>query len=94
MGNKGFTMVEATISLLILAVAAAVIVLTLLYWALARLKRSLKSPLAFQRGSGWTVEQIKELHQSGQLTDIQYRSLRDAVVRGMQKPHSEEHSRR
>ena len=80
---------------LILAVAIGLaIALALLFWGLACLRKSLKSPSGFQRGSGWTVQQIKELHQSGQLTDIQYRSLRDAVIRGLQKPQSENHSQR
>ena len=71
--------------LLIPVIAASAIVLALLLWSLRRLRKFLKGSSAFQSGSGWTIEQINELHKSGQLTDKQYRSLRDAVIRNMQK---------
>ena len=70
---------------LIIIIIALAIVLALLLWGLGRLRKSLKDSSAFQSGTGWTVEQINELHKSGQLTDKQYRSLRDAVIKNMQK---------
>lgn len=87
-------MPEVDWPLILAVVMGLATALALLFWALARLRKSLKTLSGFQRGSGWTVEQVKELHQSGQLTDIQYRSLRDAVIRGLQKSQSEGHSRR
>ena len=68
---------------LIIIIAALAIVLALLLWGLGRLRQYLKDSSHFQRGTGWTLEQINELHKSGQLTDKQYRSLRDAVIRNM-----------
>ena len=79
---------------LIIIVAALAIVLALLLWGLERLRKFLKDSPTFQSGTGWTIEQINELHKSGQLTDKQYRSLRDAVIRNMQKSQQEGCSQR
>ena len=75
---------------LILVIVGVAIVLALLSWGLERLRQSLKDSSTFQSGTGWTIEQINELHQSGQLTDKQYRFLRDAVIKGMQTPQQED----
>ena len=76
MPNLVWLLLLVFVGLAILAIALAV-----LLWALGRLRKSLKGPSAFQKGTGWTIEQIGELHKSGQLTDKQYQSLRDAVIR-------------
>ena len=71
------------LALLFVALAILAIALAVLLWALGRLRKSLKDPPVFQSGTGWTIEQISELHKSGQLTDKQYQSLRDTVIRNM-----------
>ena len=71
--------------LIIVGLAILAIVLAVLLWALGRLRKSLKDPPAFQLDTGWTIEQISELHKSGQLTDNQYRDLRQVVMAGLQK---------
>ncbi|NIA07838.1 MAG: hypothetical protein GWP14_09455 [Actinobacteria bacterium] len=72
--------------LVFVCLVAALFVLILLFWGLRRLKRSLKDSSSLGSGSGWTIEQINELHESGRLTDKQYRSLRDAVIRSSDRP--------
>ena len=81
MPNIVWLLLLVFVGLAILAIALAV-----LLWALGRLRKSLKDPLAFQKVTGWTIEQINELHKSGQLTDKQYQSLRDAVIGDSQRP--------
>ena len=71
--------------LLALVIAASAVILALLSWSLGRLRKFLKDSSAFRSSPDWTIEQINELHKSGQLTDKQYRVLRDAVIRNMQK---------
>ena len=80
MPNLVWLLLLVVVGLAILAIALAV-----LLWSLGRLRKSLKDPSAFQKGTGWTIEQISELHKSGQLTDKQYQSLRDAVIRDSQR---------
>ena len=79
---------------LIIIITALAIVLALLLWGLKRLSNFLKNSPTFQSGTGWTLEQINELHKSGQLTDKQYQSLRDAVIRNTHKPQQESCSHR
>ena len=79
---------------LIIIVAALAIVLALLLWGLECLRKFLKDSPTFQSDTGWTIEQINELHKSGQLTDKQYRSLRDTVIRNTHKPQQESCSHR
>ena len=79
-------MPEVTWPLIVVIVGLAIlaIALAVLSWALGRLRKSLKNPPAFQKGTGWTIKQINRLHQSGQLTDKQYRSLRETISRSRQ----------
>ena len=80
--------------LVFLCLMAGLIMLFLLYWGFRRLKRALKDSSSFQCNSAWSIEQINELHKSGQLTDKQYRSLRDAVIRSTDRRSSPKNSQR
>lgn len=49
------------------------------------LKRRFHRPPTTLTGSGWTLEQVKKLHESGQLTDEQHKRLREEIVKGLNK---------
>ena len=70
---------------LILAIGVLVLGSVVLIWVLARLKRYLQVPSVPPSGSGWTLEQVERLHESGQLTDKQYKRLREEVAKGLKK---------
>ena len=80
--------------LVLICLAAVLVVLTLLFWCFRRFKRSLNDSSSLESNSAWTIEQINELHESGRLTDKQYRSLRDAVIRSSDRPAPGSRSRR
>jgi len=79
--------------LIFIGLVVATILLALLFWDLRRLKRSLKDSSSRQGDAGWTIEEIDKLHESGQLTDKQYRSLRDAVIRSSDRSEPTSRSR-
>ena len=79
---------------LILAIGVLVLGSVVLIWVLARLKRYLQRPSVPLTGSGWTLEQVKRLYQSGQLTDKQYKRLREEVAKGLKKEGYGKHPRR
>ena len=68
---------------LILAIGVLVLGSVVLIWVLARLKRYLQGLSVPPSGSGWTLEQVKRLYESGQLTDKQYKRLREEVAKGL-----------
>ena len=70
---------------LILAIGVLVLGSVVLIWGLARLKRHLQVPSVPPSSSGWTLEQVKRLYESGQLTDKQYKQLREEVAKGLKK---------
>ena len=70
---------------LLLGIGALAVGLTVLTWVLGRLRRHYQRPSVPLTGSGWSLEQVKKLHQSGQLTDKQYDRLRAEVARGLKK---------
>ncbi len=70
---------------LLLGIGALAVGLTVLTWVLGRLRRRYQRPSVPLTGSGWSLEQVKRLHQSGQLTDKQYERLRDEVAKGLKK---------
>ncbi len=70
---------------LILAIGVLLLGLVVLIWVLARLKRYLQRPSVPLTGSGWTLEQVKSLYESGQLTDKQYKRLREQVAKSLVK---------
>ena len=74
--------------------AVGLVLMHLLYWGFKRLKRSLSDPCPVNSESSWTIEQINDLHKSGRLTDKQYRSMRDAVIRGAERPAKGNRARR
>ena len=73
---------------LLLAIAVLVPFLVLMSWALGRLRRQMKRPTKPISGPTWTVEQLRSLHESGQLTDKQYQELRDGVLRDLKRDKS------
>ena len=79
--------------LIFIGLIVATILLALLFWGLKRLKRSIKDSSSCQSGTGWTIEEIDKLHESGQLTDKQYRSLRNAVIRSSDRSEPTSSSR-
>ncbi len=70
---------------LILAIGVLVLGSVVLIWGLARLRRHLQVPSVPPSGSGWTLEQVKRLYESGQLTDKQYERLREDVAKDLVK---------
>ena len=70
---------------LLLPIAALILGLMVLIWGIALIRRYLQRPTPRARSSGWTLEKVKSLHESGQLTDKQYEHLRDEVIKGMEK---------
>ena len=70
---------------LILAIGALLLGLVVLIWVLARLKRYLQRPPVPPSGCGWTLEEVKRLYESGQLTDKQYKRLREQVAKSLVK---------
>ena len=79
--------------LIFIGLIVATILLALLFWGLKRLKRSLKDSPFRPGDAGWTIQEIDKLHESGQLTDKQYRSLRDAVIRSSDRSEPTSSSR-
>ncbi len=79
---------------LVLGVAGLALVSVVLIWGLARLKRYLQGPSVPPSGSGWTLEQVKRLYESGQLTDKQHKRLREEVAKGLKKEGYGKHPRR
>ena len=79
---------------LVLGVAGLALGLVVLSWGWARLRRHLQGPSVPLRGSGWTLEEVKRLYQSGQLTDNQYKRLREEVAKGLKKEGYDKHPRR
>ena len=70
---------------LILAIGVLVLGSVVLIWVLARLKRYVQGLSVPPSGSGWTLEQVKRLYESGQLTDKQYKRLREEVAKALKK---------
>jgi len=70
---------------LLVAIGLLAVVMSLAWWGLGRLRRYFRPYPPGSRSSGWTMEQIEKLHQSGQLTDQQYRALREAVIKDINK---------
>ena len=70
---------------LLLGIGALAVGLMVLTWVLGRLRRHYQRPSVPLTGSGWSLEQVKRLHQSGQLTDKQYERLRKGVAQGLEK---------
>jgi len=85
LGIQGPTISERIWPQLILGILGLAVALALLSWGLQRLRRSLKDSPDFQRSQGWTLEQVKRLYESGQLTDKQYKRLREEVAKGLVK---------
>ena len=79
---------------LILAIAVLALGPVVLIWGLARMKRRLQQLSVPPGDSGWTLEQVKRLYESGQLTDKQYKRLREEVAKALQKKGRVERSRR
>ena len=69
----------------LLGVGALAIGLIGLGWIVGWLKRRFQHPPTALMGSGWTLEQVKRLHESGQLTDKQHKRLREEVANGLKK---------
>ncbi len=70
---------------LILAIGVLLLGSVVLIWVLARLKRYLQELSVPPSDSDWTLEQVKRLYESGQLTDKQYKRLREKVAKGLVK---------
>ncbi len=70
---------------LILPIGVMVLGLVVLIWGLARLKRYLQGLSVPPSDSGWTLEQVKRLYESGQLTDKQYERLREELAKDLVK---------
>lgn len=70
---------------LLVGIGALAVGLMVLTWVLGRLRRRYQRPSVPLAGYGWSLEQVKRLHQSGQLTDKQYERLRDEVAKGLKK---------
>ena len=70
---------------LLLGIAALVLGLMVLLWGIAVLRRYLQRPTTAAKGSGWSLEKVKRLYESGQLTDKQYERLREEVIEGLDK---------
>ena len=70
---------------LLLGIGALAVGMTVLTWFLGRVRRHYQRPSVLLTGSGWTLEQVKRLHQSGQLTDKHYERLRDEVTKGLKE---------
>ena len=70
---------------LLVGIGTLAVGLTVLAWVLGRLRRHYQRPSVLLTGSGWTLEEVKRLHESGQLTDNQYERLRDEVAKGLKK---------
>ena len=69
----------------VLGVGALATGLMGLAWVVGWLKKRFQHPPAALTGSGWTLEQVKRLHESGQLTDKQHERLREEIARGLKK---------
>ncbi len=69
----------------LLGIGALVVVLVGLTWVFRWLRRHFYQPPTSLTGSGWTLEEVKKLHESGQLTDKQHKRLRDEVAKGLKK---------
>ena len=79
--------------LIFIGLVVTTILLALVFWGLRRLKRSFKDSPSRQDDAGWTIQEIDKLHESGQLTDKQYQSLRDAVIRSSDRSDPTSRSR-
>lgn len=73
---------------MILVLAAAGLILLLLAVAGLLARRHNKRSSVRPTGPGWTMAEIEKLHESGQLTDKQYRNLREIVTTGPAKTWS------
>ncbi len=69
----------------LLGTGALVVGLVGLTWVFRWLRRRFHQPSTSLTGSGWTLEEVKKLHESGQLTDKQHKRLRDEVAKGLKK---------
>ncbi len=65
-----------------LLIAAAVAVLV--FVALMVRKRYLAEDPPEERGEGFTLDELRQMHHSGQLTDVEYDSAKAAVIRESQ----------
>ena len=70
---------------LLLGITGLTLGLMALISGIALLRRYLQRPTPDSTGSGWTMDKVKSLHESGQLTDKQYERLRDEVIKAMEK---------
>ena len=79
---------------LILVIAALVVGSVVFIWAWGRLRGYIHRLSVPPSGPGWTLEQVKRLHESGQLTDKQYKRLREQVAKGLLEKENEGRVRR
>jgi len=69
----------------LLGAGALVVVLVGLSLVVGWLKKRFHQPPAALTGSGWTLEQVKKLHESGELTDEQHKRLREEIVKVLKR---------
>ena len=70
---------------MIIVIAAAGLVLFLLALIGLFVRRRNRRSSVRPTGPGWTMEEVDKLHASGQLTDNQYRDLRQVLMADLQK---------
>ena len=70
---------------LLLGIAGLGLALEVLTWGVGRLRRRYQQPSVPTGESGWTLGQLEKLYESGQLTDEQYKLLREKVAKGVVK---------
>ena len=68
---------------LLLGIAGLGFALTVLTWGVGRLRRRYQQPSVPLGEFGWRLEQLEKLHESGELTDEQYKLLREKVAKGV-----------
>ncbi len=68
---------------MIMVIAAAGLVLFLLALVDLLVRRRNRRSSARPSGLGWTMEEVEKLRASGQLTDKQYKDLRQVIIAGL-----------
>ena len=76
-------------ALVVVAGGVVLVALGLALWWLRKYSKSRSAPPA---GPGWTLTEVETLHKSGQLTDTQYKDLKDVVIKGLEQAQEQRRS--